>query len=227
MGKTHKKCIFTPFLSLHRQADNHIGWTTSMPFSSIDHTHPMTHPRNVQEKYWELAELENWHFFCFLLLDLGIFINIFPSVKISLAFIICMRYHLFLHNEWFLQNLGKDFIWTNMHKTVLIIKIVESLTCIFFFRDTGISLQIQMYQLYSEIFVFFTYLFLVVLLTFLNPYRQQINKFFAGRVIQSVVHFIIYVVQPLFYLHGDQSFRKNCINQGIWHALKKEIFRRA
>ena len=29
-----------------------------------------------------------------------------------------MRYHLFLHYKWFLQNLGKDFIWTNMHTTV-------------------------------------------------------------------------------------------------------------
>ena len=29
-----------------------------------------------------------------------------------------MRYHLFLHYEWFLQNLGKDFIPTNMHTTV-------------------------------------------------------------------------------------------------------------
>jgi hypothetical protein len=29
-----------------------------------------------------------------------------------------MRYHLFLHYGWFLQNLGKDFIRTNMHTTV-------------------------------------------------------------------------------------------------------------
>ena len=30
-----------------------------------------------------------------------------------------MRYHLFLHYGWFLQNFGKDFIRTNMHTTVL------------------------------------------------------------------------------------------------------------
>ena len=30
-----------------------------------------------------------------------------------------MRYHLFLHYGWFLQNLGKDFIRTNMHTTVI------------------------------------------------------------------------------------------------------------
>ena len=29
-----------------------------------------------------------------------------------------MRYHLFLHYGWFLQNLGKDHIRTNMHTTV-------------------------------------------------------------------------------------------------------------
>ena len=29
-----------------------------------------------------------------------------------------MRYHLFLHYGWFLQNLGKDFNQTNMLKTV-------------------------------------------------------------------------------------------------------------
>ena len=28
-----------------------------------------------------------------------------------------MRYHLFLQYRWFLQNLGKDFIQTNMHTT--------------------------------------------------------------------------------------------------------------
>ena len=29
-----------------------------------------------------------------------------------------MRYHLFLQYGWFLQNLGKDFIRTNMHTNV-------------------------------------------------------------------------------------------------------------
>ena len=30
-----------------------------------------------------------------------------------------MGYDLFLQYEWFLQNLGKDFIRTNMHTTVV------------------------------------------------------------------------------------------------------------
>jgi hypothetical protein len=29
-----------------------------------------------------------------------------------------MRYHFFLHYGWFLKNLGKDFIRTNMHTTL-------------------------------------------------------------------------------------------------------------
>ena len=30
-----------------------------------------------------------------------------------------MRYHLFLHYEWLLQNLGKEAVRTNMHTTVV------------------------------------------------------------------------------------------------------------
>ena len=29
-----------------------------------------------------------------------------------------MRYHFFVHHEWFLQNLGKEAVRTNMHTTV-------------------------------------------------------------------------------------------------------------
>ena len=93
--------------------------------------------------------------------------------------------------------------------------------CIFFFRDTGISLQIQLYQLYSEIFVFLTYNFSVFLFLFFNP----IDTIFAREgIILPVAQFIVYVVQPLFYLHGDPSFRKSCLDRGIWHALKKALF---
>jgi hypothetical protein len=89
--------------------------------------------------------------------------------------------------------------------------------CIFFFRDTGISLQIQLYQLYSEIFVFLTYNFSVFLFLFFNP----IDTIFVREgFVLPVAQFIVYVVQPLFYLHGDPSFRQSCVNLGIWNALK-------
>ena len=95
--------------------------------------------------------------------------------------------------------------------------------CIFFFRDTGISLQIQLYQLYSEIFVFLTYNLSVFLFLSFNP----IGTIFAREgIILPVAQFIVYVVQPLFYLHGDPSFRQRCVNLGIWNALKQELKRK-
>ena len=92
--------------------------------------------------------------------------------------------------------------------------------CILFSRDNGISLQIQMYQLWSEVFVFVIYLFLAFFLSFFN----RMNRMLIGKVSQLVIQFVVYVVQPLFYLHGEASFRNNCINQGISHALKKVLF---
>ena len=91
-----------------------------------------------------------------------------------------------------------------------------------FFRDTGVSLQIQMYQLYSEIFVAIMYPFL----TFLQSFLNESTRILVGRVILCVIQFIVYVVQPLFYLHGDPSFRKSCMDQGKWYALKKALFKR-
>ena len=38
-----------------------------------------------------------------------------------------MRYHFFLQYGWFLQNLGKDFIPTNMHTTVVVANLKASL----------------------------------------------------------------------------------------------------
>ena len=62
------------------------------------------------KKYWEMAELENdlflgGHFEIFLL----------HLIKKTKGF--HMRYHFFLYYGWFLQNLRKDFIRTNMHTT--------------------------------------------------------------------------------------------------------------
>ena len=72
------------------------------------------------KKYWELAELENDLFF-----RRPFWIFFFKKKK-KLHHLnenkqpVHMRYHLFLHYEWFLQNLGKDFIRTNMHTTVTV-----------------------------------------------------------------------------------------------------------
>ena len=70
------------------------------------------------KKYWELEELENEFFLSWP------FWIIFFQKNFSLLHLnenkqpFHMWYHLFLHYGWFLQNLGKDFIRTNMHTTV-------------------------------------------------------------------------------------------------------------
>ena len=76
----------------------------------------------LTKKYWELAELENDLFF-----RRPFWIFLFKKKKKKLLQFnektkgFHMRYHLFLHYGWFLQNLGKDFIRTNMHTTVNIL----------------------------------------------------------------------------------------------------------
>ena len=72
------------------------------------------------KKYWGLVELK-MTFFGFGFLVIGFFKKklclFFPNGN-QLGF--HMRYHLFLLYGWFLQNLGKDYIRTNMHTTVCI-----------------------------------------------------------------------------------------------------------
>ena len=38
-----------------------------------------------------------------------------------------MRYHFFLHYGWFLQNLGKEAVRTNMHTTVYNLSVAQNL----------------------------------------------------------------------------------------------------
>ena len=122
------------------------------------------------------------------------------------------------HSSWILEPSLKVLIYSLTKFHFYIIRTL--IKCIFFFRDTGISLQIQLYQLYSEIFVFLTYNFSVFLFLFFNP----IDTIFAREgIILPVAQFIVYVVQPLFYLHGDPSFRQSCLNLGTWNALKRAL----
>ena len=34
----------------------------------------------------------------------------------------------------------------------------------------------------------------------------------------------MFVILPLFYLNGDANFRNRVLHQGLWKALKKELF---
>ena len=68
--------------------------------------------KNFMKRYWELAELETEFFESSTWNDLFL-LHLNESKQP-----VHMGYHLFLHYEWFLQNLGKDFIRTDMHMTL-------------------------------------------------------------------------------------------------------------
>ena len=90
-----------------------------------------------------------------------------------------------------------------------------------FFRDNGITVQILKYQLYCEGFMFLLALFLVI-------YRNKIAIENDGLVSNSGIlySFVIFVIQPLFYLNGDVNFRNRVLQQGLWKALDRELFQR-
>ena len=72
------------------------------------------------------------------------------------------------------------------------------------------------YQVYTELI-----LFLTILIFFLLPIEK--NMVFA-QIVGVLFTFGVFVVQPLFYLNGDVNFRNRVQNQGLWRALKKELF---
>ena len=54
-----------------------------------------------------------------------------------------------------------------------------------------------------------------------NAYVYQLS---GMKIVGVVTTFAIFVVQPLFYLNGDANFRNRVQTQGLWKALKKELF---
>ena len=72
------------------------------------------------------------------------------------------------------------------------------------------------YQVYSELIIF---------LGFTTTRILPIPKNMAIQKIVGVLFtFPIFVIQPLFYLNGDVNFRNRVQNQGLWKALKRELF---
>ena len=51
--------------------------------------------------------------------ELSILIFLKKKIPMKNNLAVHMRYHLFLHYGWFLQNLGKDFIPSTMHTTIV------------------------------------------------------------------------------------------------------------
>ena len=50
------------------------------------------------------------------------------------------------------------------------------------------------------------------------------NDIFVGRILGNLFNFVDFVLKPLFYLNGDINFRNRVLEQGLWRALKKELF---
>ena len=72
------------------------------------------------------------------------------------------------------------------------------------------------YQVYTELI-----LFLGLLMFGLLPIKKNMVVL---EIVKGLSNFAIFVVQPLFYLNGDVNFRNRVQNQGLWKALKKELF---
>ena len=84
------------------------------------------------------------------------------------------------------------------------------------FRDNGITIQIMSYQVYTELI-----LFLTILIFFLLPIEKNLV---VAQIVGILFTFAVFVIHPLFYLNGDVNFRNRVQNQGLWIALKKELF---
>ena len=104
---------------------------------------------------------------------------------------------------------------TGLNKTTkLILPTNDTRFFLFHFRDNGITIQISIYQIYTKLFMF-----LILLIFILIEKTPFISRIFG--LINCMIH---YVIQPIFYLNGDVNFRQRVLNQGIWKALKKELF---
>ena len=115
-------CVFRLFLSLCR--------TASRPYR-LSHTNALRinqfYTSKDQSQKFSRKNIENWRspendlLFRFWFLVFGYWV---VQKKFFLFFLnektkgFHMRQHLFLHYGWFLQNLEKGFIRTNMHTTV-------------------------------------------------------------------------------------------------------------
>ena len=72
------------------------------------------------------------------------------------------------------------------------------------------------YQLFIELVIFIGLLLFAVI-----PKERSIMML---KIYEELANFLFFVIQPLFYLNGDVNFRNRVQNQGLWKALKKELF---
>ena len=68
------------------QPDNHMGWTTSMPFASIYSMYPRTNQWNFRKKILRIDSVENLTFLCrpFWIFSFNFFFLLYPYSNLSL-----------------------------------------------------------------------------------------------------------------------------------------------
>ena len=76
-----------------------------------------------------------------------------------------------------------------------------------FFRDTGITIQISLYQLCTEWASFFLLIILTHESGIMKNYIDRSITFIRIGEISNV--FVMFVIQPLFFLNGDPNFRQS------------------
>jgi hypothetical protein len=101
------------FWAYIRQPQDHIGWATPIFFASINPTNPNFHEKILRISGAGKGGFLSWPFWILFFKKKKNLLHIYENMQPA-----HMRYHLFLHYGWFLQNLGKNFIRSNMHTTV-------------------------------------------------------------------------------------------------------------
>ena len=72
------------------------------------------------------------------------------------------------------------------------------------------------YQLFTEVVMFIGLVIVMVI-----PIERSMKML---KIYGILSNFFIFVIQPLFYLNSDVNFRNRVLHQGLWRALKKELF---
>ena len=90
--------------------------------------------------------------------------------------------------------------------------LITKFDCTYFFRDNGIVISVSIAQ---WVFELFNIVFFICFLNFIVGYSLLIDKFFG---LYNVI--TIMIIQPAFYLKGDETFRRNWANHGFFEAMK-------
>ena len=88
------------------------------------------------------------------------------------------------------------------------------LSCLF--RDNGIVISTSVIQWILEMIHLMIYQTFVYII---HGYSTTSDKFFNLYFFSFVL-----IIQPIFYLHGDWTFRKNLDQRGLFYALRFALF---